>query len=172
MLRIVDPVVAEGHVAHGRIELPFGDEGVSEGLVQHLGVGVQVGGDGRGGGVQFHPHHVHRHRGVLRSKPDEVARSAARLQDVAAREAEIAQALPHRLHQRGVGVVGVEGGATRSGVVGHAQQGPQLGAFGHELLVAGVEDLGDCSPARPAGQDPLFVRGGRGLPGPQDAQQT
>lgn len=69
--------------------------------------------------------------------------------------------------------MGVDGRAGRGGHVLVAEQTGQLGSSPRPVVSGRVEDVGERTPARPAGQDGLLV-GGRCAPlvldGTQDAQ--
>ena len=88
-------------------------------------------------------------------------RAAARLQHLATGEPQPGGYGPHRLDQRGIGVVGVQGAARGRSQCLFVQHVGELGVSPGELLPLGVEDLGDRAPARPAGQDALLLRRGR-----------
>jgi hypothetical protein len=69
--------------------------------------------------------------------------------------------LPDFADQGGVGVVGIQGVAARSGQFGFIEEGGELVAGPGELFAGFVEGLGDGAPAGPAGQDRLLLGGGR-----------
>lgn len=101
----------------------------------------------------------------------EHAGAAPGLQDGASAQAEVGQGLPHG---RGVGVVcvvRVDGGPLGGPVFGRGQQLAQLLAFGRELGPGLIEDLRDCAPGAPPGQDLLFCGHGRAGLVVQVAQQ-
>ncbi|MEV0780517.1 hypothetical protein [Streptomyces sp. NPDC050428] len=167
--------VAIGDVADGGREVRLGQPCVLQLAGQDLGIRVQVPGQSCGDRVEFYAEHLHRLGGVLRCLADEVARAAARFQDGATVEAEIAHGRPYRPHHRGVGVERRDGVPAREIPLDRRQQFADASAYVGERLPAGeglaavvgvvrgpgVEDLWQCAPARPAAQDPLFLAGRR-----------
>ncbi len=162
---IVEGDLAERHVADDQVEVVARDAGVGEGLLTDVGARVEVLGDRRGGRVQLDTEQG----AVLRSdggrgQADEGARAAARLEHAdrfaVGAESCLGDDVPHRLRDRGVGVVRVEGGLGGGPPLALVEQLLQLGAGGGEPFAAFVEHGGDGTPSRPAGEHLLLVGGG------------
>lgn len=154
--RVVRSDLGEGQVADHQVEGVVGDPQLLEaGGVDRGSGGVEVFGDLGGRLVEFDAGQP----GAIGSEADEVARPATGLEHPhIALDAERAGRLPHRLHDRGRRVVGVERRAPRLGpaLLG-PQQTSQLGALFRVAVVVGVEHQRDRTPTRPAGEHQLFV---------------
>ena len=157
--RSVQGDVAERDVADRQVEGALAGPGVGERLAGDVGVRVQGRGDRGGDRVQLDAGDP----GAAGAKPMKLPDAAARLQDPAAGEAELLDACPDRLDKCGVGVVRVEGVAGRRGQLRRGQQAGELVAGPGVRSPAGIEDLRDRAPARPAGQHRLLVGGRRAV---------
>ena len=168
---VVAPVVQhrgpERHVADGQVEVAVGQPGGGERLALDPGTGVQRGGDPRGDRVELDAGDVR----AVRGEADEVAAAAARLEDPAAVESQVADRVPDGLDDGGVGVVGVERVPRGRGHFLPGQQPGEFLAGPVQLGVRVVEDGRDGSPAGPAGQGCLLGRGCRAVPGLDGAQR-
>ena len=154
--RIVQDDLGEGHIAHRQVEGVPGQAGVLESLGPDLGVGVQGGRHPGRGRVELDSYHVEGEAG--RGQADEVAAAAAWLQHQSAAEAEGLHRVPHLQNHLGGGVVRIEDGppCRLPGLV--VEAAAYLGAELGPVLVGGIEHARQRPPARPAGQDRLFLR--------------
>ena len=155
--RVVQRDLVERHVPDGGVEVALREAGVDEGFRPDGRVGVEGCGDLRGDRVEFDAGHL---RG-LRGEGEEVPGAAARLQDPAFAESQVLEGFPDRLHESGVGEVGVPGGGLGGVPLALGEQGSQLLTQAGQFPLAWVEDARHGAPRTPAGQNRLFVsRGG------------
>ena len=159
ILRVVDLVLAERHVADREVE----ESGAVRRLKARDGdvcLGVELLCYAPGDAVQFHtvePAVCH----VFRQQAEEVADAHRRLKDAPALEAHAAHGLIYGADDRGRGIVRVERRASRGLVFFRREQGFQLLKLALPLALALVEHLGDTAPADVAGEFILLL--GRGL---------
>jgi len=155
--RVVQDHMREGHVPDHGIEILLGQTRVGERLGPDRRIRVQAAADRGRQWVEFHAGQL----GTLRGQADERAGTGAGLQHRTAGEAERRHRPPHLPGDQRIGVVGVEGRASRRIPFRVGQQAAQVAALTPPIDLGGVEHVGDRTPTRPAGQHPLLIGGGR-----------
>ena len=162
--RVVDTVVAEGHVADREVEVVVGQADGLEALDVDGGLGIEELGEAPGDAVELDPGAVAPRQEGLGHQAEEVAGAQGGLEDRAAGlEAEPLDCAPHRLHHERSRVVGVRRGGARGGELLGREGGLELRAHALPLAgdVGGGEGLRHPAPADVAGEDRLLVGRGR-----------
>ena len=144
--RVVEPHVGERDVPDRGIEVPVGQRRLRERLGADRRVGMDRLRDPGGRRVKLDTGQL----GAGGREPDERASARAGLQHATGLEPEVGERLPHRLRDRGVGVVGVDRRAARRPPRLRVEQLVQLLADAGPLGVGLVEHLGDGPPAAPS----------------------
>ena len=147
--------LAKGDVADGGVEVAGGESGLGERLGADLCLRIQALCDGRGGLIQLDADHL----SASRRHPDEGARTGSRLQHLAGFKSQLLQGRPDFAHEGGVGVVGVDRGASRLRVCTLRQKCFQLGAFVHPIVFGLIEHIRHGAPAGEAGEHVLLLSG-------------
>ena len=143
--RVVEAHVGERDVPDRGIEVPVGQRRLRERLSADRRVGMDRLRDPGGRWVKLDTGQL----GACGREPDERASARAGLEHATRLEAEVGERVPHRLRDRGVGVVGVDRRAARRPPRLSVEQLVQLLADAGPLGVGLVEHLGDGPPAAP-----------------------
>ncbi|WP_346035227.1 hypothetical protein [Brevibacterium picturae] len=157
--RVVENDFAERDVADDGIELTVCQAGLGERLGTDVRVRVEVAADGGGDRVQFHP----RHARLWWGQADERPGPGAGFEDLTAGEAQRGHRPPEFSGDEWGRVVGVE--CRAGGILPFLlrEQAAQFLPLVGPLVVAGIEDLGQSTPAGPPGQHGLFLLGSQAL---------
>ena len=155
---IVDLVLTERHIAHGKI---IEITAVSGFKASHLDVGfrVELFRNAACDAVQFHTVHAAVLHGV-RQHPEEVAHAHARLQNVATTETHALHCIVDGMDHGGAGVVGVQDRATGSGIFFLGEQPFQFRVLVCPIALVRVKSVWQTAPADILRKHFLFLGGG------------
>ena len=158
VLRVIQADLPERHVADREVEAVGSQAShpVCERAVDDPRVRVQLLGDRRGRAVDLHADHLN----ASGRQADEHAGAATGLDRAAGRGAERRSDVPHRLRDRGVGVVRVQGRAARLGQPFLTDQLNQLSPFVLPVRPVLVKQLRARAPARPPAEHRKLLRRG------------